>query len=182
MSSLPFSRLICAKRRSRSPRFDTSPCTPVTFLPISFTAAANSGSRPPVMKTYAPSFTNCLAVARPMPLLPPVTSAIFPSSLPMVSLLLSFCVRYSRSVPLRSPFGTRHPRVIEGRGTLVLHGEHDAEFGFPAHHAGVAFGGFRERVLFYHRPHARHFREAQRVLGIGRDSARPALDALFAEK
>src|SRR5215468_9634170 len=35
------------------------------------------------MKTYAPSFTNCFAVARPMPLLPPVTTAIFPSSLPM---------------------------------------------------------------------------------------------------
>src|SRR3989442_15243560 len=83
MSSLPFSRLICAKRRSRSPRFATSPCTLVTFLPISFTAAANSGSRRPVMKTYAPSFTNCLAVARPMPLLPPVMSASFPSSLPM---------------------------------------------------------------------------------------------------
>src|SRR4029077_12601004 len=83
ISSLPFSRLICAKRRSRSPRFETSPCTPVTFLPISFTAAANSCSRRPVMKTYAPSFTNCFAVARPMPPLPPVTSAIFPSSLPI---------------------------------------------------------------------------------------------------
>src|SRR5439155_17320268 len=53
ISSLPFSRLICAKRRSRSPRFDTSPCTPVTFLPISFTAAANSGSRRPVLEGYA---------------------------------------------------------------------------------------------------------------------------------
>ena len=70
----------CAKRRSRSPRFDTSPWTPVTLLPISLTAAANSGSRRPVMKTYAPSFTNCFAVARPMPLLPPVMRAIFPSS------------------------------------------------------------------------------------------------------
>jgi len=30
-------RLICAKRRSRSPRLDTSPGTPVTFLAISFT-------------------------------------------------------------------------------------------------------------------------------------------------
>src|SRR4029077_2681717 len=68
---------------SRSPRFATSPCTPVTFLPISFTAAANSCSRRPVMKTYAPSFTNCFAAARPMPPLPPVTSAIFPSSLPI---------------------------------------------------------------------------------------------------
>src|SRR5260370_32657571 len=87
ISSLPFSRLICAKRRSRSPRFDTSPRPPVTFRPISATAAANSGSRRPVMKTYAPSFTNCFAVARPMPLFPPVTSATFPSSLPMVVLL-----------------------------------------------------------------------------------------------
>src|SRR6266436_8693352 len=50
VSSLPFSRLICANRRSRSPRFDTSPCMPVTFRPISFTAAANSASRRPVMK------------------------------------------------------------------------------------------------------------------------------------
>ena len=33
---------------------------PVTFLPISFTAAANSRSRRPVMKTYAPSLTNSL--------------------------------------------------------------------------------------------------------------------------
>src|SRR5215467_3971371 len=55
MSSLPFSRLICAKRRSRSPRFDTSPWTPVTWRPISSTAAAVSGSRRPMMKTQAPS-------------------------------------------------------------------------------------------------------------------------------
>src|SRR5260221_3574346 len=87
ISSLPFSRLIWAKSRSRSPRFDTSPCTPVTFFPISFTAAASSRSRRPVTKMYAPSFTNRFAVARPMPLLPPVTSAIFPSSLPMRVLL-----------------------------------------------------------------------------------------------
>src|SRR5215468_3115779 len=51
MSSQPFSRLIWEKRRSKSSRFDTSPWTPVTFLPISFTAAANWGSRRPVMKT-----------------------------------------------------------------------------------------------------------------------------------
>src|SRR5260370_23155111 len=37
------------------------------------------------MKTYAPSFTNCFAVARPMPLLPPVMRAIFPSSFFMYS-------------------------------------------------------------------------------------------------
>src|SRR5215831_20835184 len=39
------------------------------------------------MKTKAPSRTNCLAVARPMPLVPPVMSAVFPSSLPILFLL-----------------------------------------------------------------------------------------------
>src|SRR5271169_6442175 len=83
MSSLPCSRLICANKRSRSPKSDTSPWTPVTFRPICLAAAVSSASRRPVTKTCAPSFTNCFAVARPMPLLPPVMSAIFPSSLPI---------------------------------------------------------------------------------------------------
>src|SRR5262245_45487940 len=34
------------------------------------------------MKTYAPSFTISLAAATPMPLFPPVPSAILPSSFP----------------------------------------------------------------------------------------------------
>src|SRR4029079_12820640 len=75
-------------RRSTSATFDTSPCTPVTLRPISVTAAANSAPPRPVMKTDAPSWTNCFAVARPMPLLPPVTSATFPSSLPIYSSLM----------------------------------------------------------------------------------------------
>jgi hypothetical protein len=33
------------------------------------------------MKTYAPSDTNLFAVAKPMPLVAPVITAIFPSSL-----------------------------------------------------------------------------------------------------
>src|SRR5262245_11969498 len=76
MSSLPCSCLIWANRRSRSSRSDTS------RPPISLTAAASCASRRPVMTTSAPSFTNCRAVARPMPLLPPVIKAIFPCSLP----------------------------------------------------------------------------------------------------
>src|SRR6202034_2313376 len=56
---------------------------PVTFFPISFTAASSSAWRRPVMKTYAPSATNRRAVARPMPLLPPVTTATLPSNLGM---------------------------------------------------------------------------------------------------
>jgi adenine-specific DNA-methyltransferase len=54
-----------------------------TFLLISFTAVLSSDSRRPVMNTCAPSSTNRLAVANPIPLVPPVTSPIFPSSLPI---------------------------------------------------------------------------------------------------
>src|SRR5690349_11063882 len=89
-SSRPFSRWIWANRRSRSPSFDTSPRTAVTLLPISLTAAASSGSRRPVMNTYAPAPTNSFAVARPIPLLPPVTSTILPSSFPMLLRLPSY--------------------------------------------------------------------------------------------
>ena len=48
------------------------------------TAEANSFSRRPVMKTYAPSATKRFAVARPNPLVPPVTNVILPSSLPVI--------------------------------------------------------------------------------------------------
>src|ERR1700689_116130 len=42
------------------------------------------------MKTYAPSATKRCAVARPIPLLPPVMTATFPSSLLMGFLLFDF--------------------------------------------------------------------------------------------
>src|SRR5438128_3659662 len=122
ISSLPFSRLICTKRRSRSPRFDASLRTPLTFPPISFTAAASSGSRRPVMKTYAPSFTNAFAVARPMPLLPPVMSAIFPSRLPM-SFSLAVLSHFHRSPPRRTnarpwPGDRAEPRAARDRSRV----------------------------------------------------------------
>ena len=60
--------LIWAKRRSRSSTFERSPSTPVTFLLISFIAVLSSDSRRPVMNTCAPSSTNRLAVANPIPL------------------------------------------------------------------------------------------------------------------
>src|SRR5260370_25033270 len=44
------------------------------------------------MNTYAPSFTNCCAVATPIPLLPPVISSTFPSSLMSASLRLMWIV------------------------------------------------------------------------------------------
>jgi hypothetical protein len=60
----------------------------VTFLPICLTASSSSAWRRPVMKTWAPSATNRRAVARPMPLLPPVMTATFPSSFFDMGLLL----------------------------------------------------------------------------------------------
>ena len=67
-------------------RFDTSPRMPVAPAPIDATASSRVFWFRPVMKTCAPSAANRCAVARPMPELPPVTSAVLPESLPMAIL------------------------------------------------------------------------------------------------
>src|ERR1700693_2187193 len=59
------------------------------------------------MKTYAPSAINRFAVARPMPLFPPVTTATLPSSFPLIViapyLVLSNVIRGGRSNTFRRP-------------------------------------------------------------------------------
>src|ERR1700733_8109225 len=96
-------------------------------------AEANSFSRRPVMKTYAPSATKRFAVARPIPLVPPVTSAIFPSSLqPIFSSVVILCLfQPLSSPPIRSSFLflplPRHPlldirRAVQHRDIFVLAG------------------------------------------------------------
>src|ERR1700687_3026692 len=57
---------------------------PETPLPIAFTASSSSFWRRPVMKTYAPSLTKSLAEAKPIPVVPPVTTATLPCNLPMI--------------------------------------------------------------------------------------------------
>src|SRR5579871_6546940 len=64
-----------------------SPVTVVTFLPIKAAASFNSFSRRPVITTCAPSSTKRLAVAKPIPLLPPVMTATLPSSFFMTFIL-----------------------------------------------------------------------------------------------
>src|SRR5580692_6808846 len=53
------------------------------------------------MKTYAPSSTNRFAVASPMPLFPPVTTATLPSSFPLIviapGVVMSNVIRSGRS-------------------------------------------------------------------------------------
>jgi hypothetical protein len=50
-------------------------------LPIYWTAHESSGCRRPKINTYALSSTNRLAVLSPIPLLPPVITAVFPRNL-----------------------------------------------------------------------------------------------------
>src|ERR1700754_396793 len=119
ISSRPFCCLICANRRSRSARFDTSPCTPGPLRPIASTAAANSDSRRPVTNTYAPSSTNRFAVASPMPLLPPVMRAIFPSSLFMLfSLVRRFSFRLAVPADVDTSGRSEGVHLVAGRSDV----------------------------------------------------------------
>jgi hypothetical protein len=53
---------------------------PCALGPIAATAVSSSTGRLPVMKTKAPSSAKSFAVANPMPLVPPVISAIIPDN------------------------------------------------------------------------------------------------------
>ena len=64
-------------------------------------------------------------------------------------------------------------KVAAGRPAPVaaqLHRQNDAKLRLPAHHLRVGFIHSRQRILFDHGAHAGQFGEAQRILGIGRDS------------
>src|ERR1700722_14418270 len=61
-------------------RLAVSPGTAMHPSPILAAAASSASLRLPVIYTVAPSFTNVFAVAKPIPLLPPVTTATFPLS------------------------------------------------------------------------------------------------------
>src|SRR6266436_5022321 len=66
---------------STSVSFATSACTATTPFPMVFTASSSVFLLRPEIATFAPSSCSRLAVASPMPLFPPVTTATFPSSL-----------------------------------------------------------------------------------------------------
>src|SRR6266550_6053968 len=68
---------------STSASLATSDCTATTPFPIVFTASSRVFRLRPEIATLAPSSCRRLAVASPMPLFPPVTTATFPSSLLM---------------------------------------------------------------------------------------------------
>src|ERR1700751_1245853 len=72
-----------------SASFDISARTPLTRAPIVLIAASSPSRLRPVMNTDAPSAAKRLAVARPMPLVPPVTTTTLFSNLPVIFCLLN---------------------------------------------------------------------------------------------
>src|SRR5438270_7857111 len=88
---------------STSARLATSACTASTPFPMVLTASSSVFLLRPVMTTLAPSSCRRFAVASPMPLFPPVTTATFPSSLFMSSSLSVECSGWdSRGKPTPS--------------------------------------------------------------------------------
>src|SRR6266567_1972498 len=80
-----------ANSLSTSVSFATSDCTATRPFPIVFTASSSVFLDRPEMATLAPSSCRRLAVASPMPLFLPVTTATFPLNLFM---FISPCLLY----------------------------------------------------------------------------------------
>src|SRR5579862_7731060 len=80
-------------------------------------ASFSSFSRRPVITTWAPSSTKRLAVAKPIPLLPPVMTATFPASLcpslALICLLLVFVVSCLPILLLQTSDGPRLLILLE---------------------------------------------------------------------
>src|SRR5437879_21743 len=134
-----------------SPR--TNAASPPSFL-ISATTCAPSFSRRPVNTTLAPARANAIAVALPMPEVPPVTSATFPSNFPFfifVPFILLVC-------------------------NSSAHREDDAEADLAAVHLFVGFGRATERKFLDHWVDAGQRAEFQCVLRIARGAGIPAGD------
>src|SRR5258705_1785411 len=86
-STPPCSARAAPTNRDTSASLPTSPLTADAVPPalrMASTASARGSGRRPKTTTLAPSAANSSAVARPMPVPPPATSATLPSSLAMV--------------------------------------------------------------------------------------------------
>ena len=84
------------------PRTFLIPWTAAIFFPIFATAASSSFSRLPVMYTYAPSLTNCSAVANPIPLAAACDYGNFPLKSVQLLLLLAHDLPVSQTATLDS--------------------------------------------------------------------------------
>src|SRR5579859_902883 len=89
MSRPPKASLTSAATFSRSSRESTSALMVRTSLPMVRRTLAKSASLRPTTATRAPFSRKSFAVARPIPEVPPVTSAVFPFSILLVPPCLS---------------------------------------------------------------------------------------------
>src|SRR5882724_11547492 len=80
---------------------------------MAFKASSSSFWRRPVMKTWAPSFTKSFAVANPIPSVPPVMTAVLPSSFLVIAFLR--CCRAGTPSP-----DTLLPSPVNYSPSLVL--------------------------------------------------------------
>src|ERR1017187_5487460 len=84
------------------------------FLWMKAAASFSSFSRRPVITTCGPFSTNRLAVAKPIPLLPPVTTAIFPANFcPWLLLICFFLFVFRCFFMLNLRFSSKADIVIE---------------------------------------------------------------------
>src|SRR5216684_3616760 len=100
---------------------------PETLLPIVFTASLSSFWRRPVMKTYAPSLTKSFAVANPIPSVPPVTTAILPSSFLVICLSPLLLSWNSPASMLHTRLLVSEHRLAEVIGQMVRAAQQDGE-------------------------------------------------------
>src|SRR5215469_15856730 len=103
---------------SRSLPTETSAFTDNTPFPIVFTASSRVFWLRPEMTTRAPSSCKRFAVARPMPLLPPVTTATFPSNLFM---LVPPFLAHSKSRPCTQAHAALRFRHLDDYRSIWLH-------------------------------------------------------------
>src|SRR5246127_2970816 len=131
MSKPPAWSRTVANSLSRSALLVTSPATVIRPSPINAFALSSSLWRRPITNTWAPSSTNLCAVARPIPLVPPVITATLP-----LSRAIKKSSNFMRVVDV---FG-RRPFLREARSVSDAGGEGVAEHGQPA--LGLFGGGF----------------------------------------
>src|SRR5262249_9296971 len=134
----------------------TNAASPPSFL-ISATTCAPSFSRLPERTTFAPPRANAIAVALPMPEVPPVTSATLPANVLLLFIFFRF-PEWIKSASLPCSLG------------LVRHRQDHAKSNPAAVHLLVSFGYTRERIFLDHRMDAAQRAEFQCVLRIARRS------------
>src|SRR3954464_4462428 len=133
----------------------TSSPLPHDFIPFAasaLTTLPTSSALRAQIATLAPSSANNSAIARPMPLLPPVTSAVFPFS---PRSILPSLIAANRCLPAVAPAGSILPglhlgpvacrlerggRAVDDRLVVVLAYQHQTDGQAIAHAAGNAHG------------------------------------------